>query len=131
MNSVFSSAAGGGARSSRCGRDRRSSGDAELFFHHRVVVAEHDRHVRDRLENLFLASSHRLLSRYICVVEPVSAGQAAFVALIASTVRTSIAAGSASVRTNFVTGAFSTPSSIERACAFVGRLATRSISEAA
>ena len=64
-------------------------------------------------------------------LNPYQAGQAAFVAFIASTVRTSFAVGSASVRTNFVTGAFSTPSSIERACALVGRLATRSISEAA
>ena len=109
-----------------------ASGDAELVFHHLHEVDHfHDRHVRDRLENLFLASSHRHLSDIYVSLNPISAGQAAFVALIASTVRTSFAVGSASVRTNFVTGALSTPSSIERACAFVGRLATRSISEAA
>src|SRR5579863_9767117 len=43
-------------------------------------------------------------------------------------VRASLAGGSASVRTNFWIGAFSTPSSIDNACSRVGRLATRSSS---
>src|ERR1700730_1541772 len=116
-----------GARA--CGDgDRGCGGDAELLLHVGDQFDDlHEGHLGDCIEDFVFIDSHVSLLNLFADGQASAAG---FWSRTAARVRASLASGSASVRTSFSIGAFSTPSSIDSACSRVGRLATRSSSRA-